>query len=107
MKLTIKKMQTQVLNKVYRKINLDVNVQEWSKSRGGIQWIKLLGSIDDYKLQKIVGTDIALYLIWLRYCAVFFACVSFLNMFMIAFYLTGQGQAEYQDNGVKEDKKQK
>lgn len=94
MKLKIKKMQTVVLNKVHRKIHLDMNVQEWSKNRGGIQWIKLLGSIDDFKLQKIVGTDIALYLIWLRYCAVFFACVSFWNIFMMPFYLTGEGQAK-------------
>ena len=86
-------------------MNLDVNVQEWSSNRGGIQWIKLLGSIDDFKLQKIVGTDIALYLIWLRYCAVFFACVSCINVLMMAFYLTGKGQqpSENDENDPSDD----
>lgn len=52
-------------------------------------WISTLKKIDDEKLQKIVGTDVALYLIWLRYSAVFFWSISAINFFVILMYMTG------------------
>ena len=79
-----------MLDKVYRKINLDNTVTDWKKSKGGIfNWLRLLKRIDDEKLQKLCGTDVALYIIWLRYSAIFFAVVSLINILLFWLYLTG------------------
>ena len=66
-------MGTDDLSQVYRKINLLNQVGKVSNKKKNLcQWIKLLAKIDDSKLQKICGTDIALYIIWLRYASTFF-----------------------------------
>lgn len=77
-------------------MNLDKNVKgDWKKTKKSVtQWIKLLRRIDDHKLQKICGTDIALYVIWLRYAAVFFGVISVINILIIAVYLSGTPKAE-------------
>ena len=89
--LYIKRMHTAVLNKAHRKINLDKNVKgDWKKTKKSLtMWIKLLRRIDDHKLQKICGTDIALYVIWLRYSAVFFGVISLINIGIILIYMSG------------------
>lgn len=80
-----------MLNKVNRKINLDRNVENWNdKENNIIDWWKILKGIDDPKLNKICGTDIALYLIWLRYAANFFGIISIMNIGFIILYLTGE-----------------
>lgn len=45
-------MKTETLNKVYRKMNLDHQIKEWANTvdRGLWQWIKLVRSINDFKL---------------------------------------------------------
>lgn len=89
--MVIKRMKTQILNKLYRKVNLDKEMgSEWSTYRGIFDWIRLLRRIDDNKLQKLCGTDIALYIIFLRYSSRFFLAVSFLNIFALCLYLTGE-----------------
>lgn len=40
-------------------------------------------------LQKLCGTDVALYCIWLRYAAVFFWIVTLINIGIVVLYLSG------------------
>jgi len=57
---------------------------------GLFDWVRLIGEIDDTKLLKITGADSALYLMWLKYCAKFFAVISIINIFFIILYATGE-----------------
>ena len=53
-------------------------------------WFKILWNLNDEKLVEINGIDYTLYLVLLRYSAVFFGGVSIFNLiFMIPIYLTG------------------
>jgi hypothetical protein len=42
------------------------------------------------RLQKIAGSDAALYLVFLRYCALLFGIIAALNMFFIVIFVTGE-----------------
>jgi len=68
----IAKTDDKVLEKLERKIKLDTVfgnlIQKLGPNEGPLDWIRLIHSIDDTKLQKILGTDVALYLVLLRYC---------------------------------------
>lgn len=87
----MKNIKTNILNKVHRKINLDRTVLDWKKADPGILgWLRLLNRIDDQKLQKLCGTDIALYITWIRYSAVFFTAISCVNVMVFMIYLTGK-----------------
>jgi len=57
-------------------------------------WIKLLRRINDEKMHLICGTDVALYLVYLRYSAYFFLLVSLINVFNVMMYLTGDPDVE-------------
>jgi len=93
--IDLKKIKTKILNKLNRKINLDKIMIDWKKSNPGIfNWLSLLNRIDDEKLQKLCGTDIALYIIWIRYSATFFSVVSLINLFVFWLYLTGKPSKE-------------
>ena len=66
-------------------------VTGWKKSSDGLfNWLSLLNRIDDEKLKKLCGTDIALYLVWIRYSAVFFSVISLSNILLFWLYLTGK-----------------
>ena len=76
-----------------RKINLDETLLGWIplvKKDGIFDWIKLISRIDDSQLQKICGTDTALYLVFLRYSAIFFGCISCVNLAFIWIFITGK-----------------
>lgn len=84
-------MKIEQLNSLNRQINLENQLSsDWkNQTKGLINWFKLVRSIDDFKLQKICGTDIALYLIWLRYCSMFFMALSLINIVIITIYVSG------------------
>jgi len=53
-------------------------------------WFKILWNLSDDKLVEINGLDYTLYLVFLRYSALFFACLTIYNLiFMIPVYVTG------------------
>lgn len=66
------------------------HMQEYKKTYSYSGWVKLMQKIDDDKLQKICGTDAALYLIFLRYCSYFFASIAIINVIFIIIFLTGE-----------------
>lgn len=49
----------------------------------------MLSQIDDEKIVKMCGTDVALYLIFLRYSSYIFGAISMFNIFFLILYLTG------------------
>ena len=78
-------------------MNLDETIQDWDtlvKKEGLCDWLILLSKIDDQKLQRICGTDAALYLVFLRYSAIFFGWISFVNVIFIWIFITGKPMAE-------------
>ena len=87
------KINKDVLQKIIRSIKVDTHLKEIEDGDNPMSstayWISTLNKIDDVKLQKIVGTDVALYLVWLRYSAVFFWSITALNFFVILMYMTG------------------
>ena len=89
--IQLKNMKEEVLNKLNRKMNLDSNLANWNSDRNMsvYAWYKLINKIDDNKLQKICGTDVALYLIWLRYASNFFGIITIMNFGVIVLYVTG------------------
>lgn len=53
-------------------------------------WFRVLWGLDDEKLIEINGIDYTLYLVFLRYSAIYFAGLTIYNLiFMIPIYLTG------------------
>lgn len=53
-------------------------------------WFKILWGLSDEKLIEINGIDYTLYLVFLRYCAIFFGGLTIYNLiFMIPIYVTG------------------
>lgn len=66
------------------------NIPKVTKTRGLFGWIKLLNSISDNKVKEMAGTDIALYLIWIRYSATFFGIISAINIVTIYLYIGGK-----------------
>lgn len=88
---SIKRMKTQVLSKLYRRVKLEGTLgAEWSKGYQGIgDWIKLARKVDDAKLQSLCGTDVALYISFLWYCAMFFLVITCINLISTVIYLTG------------------
>lgn len=58
-------------------------------SEGMFDWIAKLREIDDEKLRRIIGTDAALYVIFLRYSSLFFGYVSLANLALMVLYMTG------------------
>jgi len=53
-------------------------------------WFKILWNLSDDKLIEINGIDYTLYLIFLRYSAVFFTFLTCFNLiFMVPVYITG------------------
>jgi hypothetical protein len=80
-----------------RKMNLDETIQDWSSmvsKEGLFDWLILLNKIDDAKLQRICGTDAALYLVFLRYSAIFFGWIAFVNLIFIWIFITGKPMPE-------------
>ena len=85
------KLKSSLLNQVYRKLNLDNEIgAEWFTRRGLFKWIRLLKRIDDSKVQKLCGTDIALYIVFLRYSSYFFWIVTFINLVNVSLFVTGE-----------------
>ena len=57
---------------------------------GPLDWIKLLKKITDEELKDLTGTDAALYLIFLRYTAVFYFVMLILSIVItIPVYISG------------------
>ena len=57
---------------------------------GMFNWFKILRKLSDTKLIEINGIDYTLYLIFLRYSAIYFACLTLFNLVcMIPIYATG------------------
>lgn len=58
--------------------------------QGMFNWFKILWGLNDDKLIEINGIDYTLYLIFLRYAAVFFGLLTMFNLVcMIPIYATG------------------
>ena len=79
----------------------DWNAEKAYEENDIIDWYKLITSIDDQKLQKICGTDTALYLIWLRYATVFFGVISLMNIVLVIVYYNGEPmkQDDFKNSG--------
>jgi hypothetical protein len=59
------------------------------------KWYSLLRDLGDEDLKIICGTDCALYLVFERFAAYFFAIVTIINLFIfIPLYLTGNRDDE-------------
>jgi hypothetical protein len=66
--------------------------------RGMFNWFRILWGLTDEKLIEINGIDYTLYLVYLRYCALYFAALTIYNLiFMIPIYVTGS-PAEPEDD---------
>jgi len=80
-----------------RKIDLDRLVPGWEELHHGnknpFNWNKLLNKFTDDKVQQLCGSDVALYLAFLRWASKFFFSISFVNMFVLYFYLTGENDS--------------
>ena len=64
-------------------------------------WIKVLKNVEDDDLRTICGTDGALYLIFLRYAAMFFCAVTVTSLaIVIPLYLSGDPLPE-DDAGIQ------
>jgi hypothetical protein len=82
---------------VFKDKNESFEVLDGSKSnsrcrgcRNFFKWYNLLRDLGDEELRMICGTDCALYLVFERYAAYFFAIVAVINMIVfIPLYLTG------------------
>lgn len=61
----------------------------YEEIHGVIEWVKLLSKIDDKKVSEICGTDVALYLVFLRYSSNLFGAIALFNVIMVILYLTG------------------
>ena len=86
----VQQMQNKLLEEVSRKMQLNETVKNWEHSQKGVfAWIQVLKRVDEYKLWKLCGTDIALYLLWLRQSGKLFWYLSLLNLFNVALYLSG------------------
>jgi len=55
-------------------------------------WYSLLRDYDDAQLKNICGSDGALYIVYLRYCAYFFTLLSMGNGVLIYIYVTGDNE---------------
>ena len=53
-------------------------------------WMALLREYDDLELKKICGSDGALYIVYLRYSAIFFTLLSMGNGFLLFIYINGE-----------------
>lgn len=60
------------------------------KAKGFFDWLYAIAVIDDSHLQKLCGTDTALYLIYLRYCSNLFGILMALNLVILPLYMTGE-----------------
>jgi len=89
----LKETNPDLLLKMERILELDDLVEGWSerysKSKSLREWYGLLGQVDDTMLQKLCGSDAALYLVYLRYSSVFFSVIAAVNLIFIIFFMTG------------------
>lgn len=93
-------MQTSILNKLYRKLHLDNEMgNDWLATRNLFDWIRLIRRIDDAKLQKLCGTDIALYIVFLRFSSKFFLVVSLINVISVSLFVTGDPPPKESSSG--------
>jgi hypothetical protein len=61
-----------------------------AKPEGFMDWFKVLRNMTDEDLKIITGTDAALYIVFNRYAAVFFAALSIINVVIfIPIYVSG------------------
>ena len=93
--IKVRETQDHVLSKLVRKIDLDLNINnfksKYSESKlGFFRWVELLAEVKDTELQKLCGTDAALYLVFLRYSALYFGLISLVNVVFMALYTTGK-----------------
>ena len=102
--LDMKRTHTRILNKVKRKINLDKTVLNWKETGKNkcCNWLQLISRIDDVKLQAVCGTDVALYIIWLRYAAYYFGTLAVTNLAVMWVYLGGEPN-EYDDFNLEKN----
>ena len=56
-------------------------------------WLALLKSHDDLKVKEVCGSDGALYVVYLRYCAYFFTLLAIGNGVLVYFYLNGDAES--------------
>lgn len=77
--------------KLERKLDIDDVMRELKSEQveGLLEWLNVLALIDDEKLIKICGTDVALYLVFLRYSSYLFGTISMFNIFFLILYLSG------------------
>ena len=87
------KQKVGVDRRTQRKKDLKAAVRDWesvsNQSRSPCNWMRLLSKFDDQKIQKLCGSDAALYLVFLRTSANFFLVITIVNFAVIALYLTG------------------
>lgn len=60
-----------------------VKETSWERLKGLFRWFHLLNVITDEELKVLCGTDGALYLVFLRYAAKFFAVITVMNCLVI------------------------
>ena len=64
--------------------------EDYKKYDGLMSWLRLLHKFDDDLLQKVCGSDAALYLVFLRDSALFFGIIAVLNIAFIFIFATGE-----------------
>lgn len=80
-----------------RKIKLEEIMENWTskatlKEKGPWDWFLLVRSISDSQVFDLCGIDCALYLSYLRSSGKLFGLLSFINLFMIILYYTGDDE---------------
>ena len=94
-------MQTDItdLRKMERVMELDSEFanwhQEYKNSTDLRHWLGLLNQIDDEMLQKLCGSDAALYLVFLRLSSLFFGFIAILNIVFIILFATGNPEDDF------------
>jgi len=86
------------LEKMQRRIDLDRLVPGWAElhhgSKNPLNWNRLLNKFSDEKVQELCGSDVALYLAFLRWSSKFFLAVSAVNVLVLYLYLFGENDSK-------------
>ena len=78
-----------VIKSAFRSMKRDPTEAQ-KKPQGILEWLRVLKSFNDEDLKVICGTDGALYLVFQRYAALFFFCITLVNLLVfIPVYASG------------------
>ena len=74
-------------------------INSWTRIKDLFKWFGLLSKITDQEMKVICGTDGALYVVFNRFAAKFFALISVLNfLVIIPIYFAGSNPGKEMKN---------